>query len=133
MSPGALDRLRRNGAARVARAFVALFLVGAVIGPLFWPYLPIETLDIVRLQNAPPSLAHPFGTDSLSRDLLARVLFGARISLSVALLSVLLSTTFGSAYGLIAGYAGGRVDAFMMRTLDAMVSVPRILLLMAAL
>ena len=85
------------------------------------------------MKNAPPSWSHPFGTDQYSRDVLARVLCGARISLAVATLAVLLSMTLGTAYGLVAGYVGGRVDNAMMRVLDGFLSIPRVLLLIAVL
>ena len=84
-------------------------------------------------RTLPPSLAHPFGTDPFSRDVLARVLCGARISLAIATLAVALSMTLGTAYGLVAGYVGGRIDAVMMRLLDAFLSIPRVLLLIAVL
>ena len=90
-------------------------------------------LDIVNLKNTPPSWAHPLGTDQYSRDLLSRVLSGARVSIAVALLSVLLSMTLGTGYGLVSGYVGGRVDGFMMRMLDGFLSIPRVLLLIAVL
>jgi peptide/nickel transport system permease protein len=88
---------------------------------------------IVMLKNKPPSWAHPFGTDQFSRDVLTRVLFGAGISLTVAFLSVFCSITIGTAYGIIAGFYGGRIDSFMMRLLDGFLSIPRVLLLIAVL
>jgi peptide/nickel transport system permease protein len=105
----------------------------ALLAPLLAPYSPTAQPDIIGLKNQPPSLAHPFGTDQYSRDLLSRMLFGARISLSIALLAVVLSATVGTAYGLTAGYFGGRVDAVMMRLLDACLAIPRVLLLVAVL
>jgi peptide/nickel transport system permease protein len=114
-------------------ALIALLCTIALLAPLLAPYAPNAQLDIIGLKNRPPSLAHPFGTDQYSRDLLSRMLFGARISLSVALLAVLLSATVGTAYGLTAGYVGGRVDAVMMRLLDACLAIPRVLLLVAIL
>lgn len=114
-------------------ALIGLLCLIALLAPLLAPYAPNTQLDIIALKNRPPSLAHPFGTDQYSRDLLSRMLFGARISLSVALLAVLLSATVGTAYGLTAGYFGGRVDAIMMRLLDACLAIPRVLLLVAVL
>ena len=114
-------------------ALIALLCAIALLAPLLAPYSPTAQLDIIGLKNQPPSLAHPFGTDQYSRDLLSRMLFGARISLSIALLAVLLSATVGTAYGLVAGYVGGRVDAVMMRLLDACLAIPRVLLLVAVL
>jgi peptide/nickel transport system permease protein len=112
---------------------IALFVIAAIIGPGVRGIGCNEQLDIVGLKNAPPSWSFPFGTDALSRDLLTRVLCGARISLSVGALAALLATTLGTAYGLVAGYLGGRVDGAMMRLLDAFMSIPRILLLIAVL
>jgi peptide/nickel transport system permease protein len=116
----------------VAIGVIAVLVVGAILGPLVLADAGHQ-LDIVRLKNRPPSWAHPFGTDQYSRDLLSRVVSGARVSLAVALLSVLLSMTLGTGYGLIAGYVGGRVDGFMMRMLDGFLSIPRVLLLIAVL
>jgi peptide/nickel transport system permease protein len=128
-----LRRLGSHRAARWAGGLIVLLAVAALLAPVLSPYSPETQLDIVGLKNAPPSRAHPFGTDWFSRDVLSRVLFGARISLSVAVLSVLLSTTVGATYGLVAGYVGGRLDAFMMHMLDALLSIPRVLLLVAVL
>jgi peptide/nickel transport system permease protein len=114
-------------------ALIALLCAIALLAPLLAPYSPTAQPDIIGLKNQPPSLAHPFGTDQYSRDLLSRMLFGARISLSIALLAVVLSATVGTAYGLTAGYFGGRVDAVMMRLLDACLAIPRVLLLVAVL
>lgn len=130
---GVWARLTDDRAARWAIAIIVLLIAAAVVGPLLTSASCIEQPDIVRLASAPPSLAHPFGTDKYSRDLLARVLCGGRISLTVGALAVLLSTTLGTAYGLVAGYLGGRTDAAMMRLLDAFMSIPRVLLLIAVL
>jgi len=126
-------RRRLTGALWWSLALIGLLCAIALFAPVLAPYDPTAQLDIIGLKNRPPSLAHPFGTDQYSRDLLSRMLFGARISLSVALLAVLLSATVGTAYGLTAGYFGGRIDAFMMRLLDACLAIPRVLLLVAVL
>ena len=126
-------RRRLTSALWWSLALIALLCTIALLAPSLAPYAPNTQLDIIGLKNRPPSLAHPFGTDQYSRDLLSRMLFGARISLSVALLAVLLSATVGTAYGLTAGYFGGRVDAVMMRLLDACLAIPRVLLLVAVL
>lgn len=107
--------------------------LAALIGPLVWRASATIQGNLVTMQNRPPSLAHPFGTDQASRDVLARVLVGARVSLSVAALSVFISITIGTLYGLVAGYAGGSVDAALMRLIDALLSIPRVLLLLAVL
>jgi peptide/nickel transport system permease protein len=126
-------RIRRNRAALVALVIIVLFVVVAVLAPVVAPYPPDAQPDIVGLARVGPSLAHPFGTDTFSRDVLSRVIFGSRISLGVATLAVLLSITVGTAYGAIAGYAGGALDGLMMRIIDALLAIPRVLLLILAL
>jgi peptide/nickel transport system permease protein len=126
-----LGRLRRQRAARWSLAVIALLILVALVGPYLMKYPPNAQLDIVHLKNAPPSAAHPLGTDAFSRDLLSRVVNGARISLGISALAVALSITLGTAYGLIAGYTGGMLDATMMRVLDGFLSIPRVLLLIA--
>jgi ABC-type dipeptide/oligopeptide/nickel transport system permease subunit len=128
-----LRRLVENRAARLALIVIAAFIVAAVFGPMLAHYTGTEQLDIVGMKNRPPSWAHPFGTDAYSRDLLSRVLRGARISLAVAVLAVALSMTLGTAIGLTAGFFGGHVDAVLMRLLDAFLAIPRVLLLVAVL
>jgi peptide/nickel transport system permease protein/oligopeptide transport system permease protein len=82
------------------------------------------------LQHAPPSWEHWFGTDLNGRDVLYRVLLGLRISFVVGLAGATVSLCIGTLYGLIAGYAGGRVDAFMMRLVDVLYSVPRLIFIL---
>jgi peptide/nickel transport system permease protein len=94
---------------------------------------PFRQFDIVGLANDPPSVEHPFGTDQLSRDVLSRVVNGARISLAVAGLAVALSVTLGAGIGLVAGYWGGAVDAALMRLVDGALAVPRLFLLLLVL
>lgn len=124
---------RLSRGTRVALVVLIVIYLAAFLAPLLAPYAPSEQLDIVRLQNRPPSLAHPFGTDRFSRDLLSRVLYGMRVSLSVATLAVLVSAVVGTLYGLVAATIGGTVDVILMRTLDGFLSIPRVLLLIAIL
>ncbi len=119
--------------ARVAVGVIAVFVVGALLAPWLTGYRPWQQLGIVTLRSLPPSWAHPFGTDRYSRDVLTRILYGARVSLAIASLAVLVSSTVGTLYGAVAGYAGGAVDAVMMRIIDALLSIPRVLLLIAVL
>src|SRR5258708_23636593 len=114
-------------------AFVGFLSVVAVAAPLISPYSPTQQLDLVRMKAQPPSLAHPFGTDIASRDLLSRVIYGGRTSLSVALLAVILATTVGVPFGMIAGYARGVTATIMMRAVDRLIAIPRVLLLIVAL
>jgi peptide/nickel transport system permease protein len=137
VTPVSLPRTvwRRLWARRSARAAIVLLGVLATLGaaaPVVAPYGPNEQLNIETLNRKRPSLAHPFGTDQYSRDVLSRVLHGGRLSLAIALLAVALSATIGTAYGALAGFYGGWVDGLMMRVLDALLSIPRVLLLIAA-
>lgn len=116
------------GAVRRGLAAVGVVALVALAGPLAAPYAPAAHLD--GPGKAGPSLAHPLGTDIYNRDVLSRVLHGARISLVVAALSVLLSITLGTTVGLIAGFAGGATDQVLMRLVDAALSVPRVFLLL---
>jgi peptide/nickel transport system permease protein len=128
--------LRRLLAKPSSRAALGIFLVialAALLAPLVAPYDPAAQPDIVRLKDLPPSFAHPFGTDPYSRDVLSRVIYGARLSLTIGLLATLVSLTLGVAYGAISGYAGGLVDGIMMRVLDAFLAIPRLLLLLGIL
>lgn len=111
---------------RLGLALVGLLAVVALLAPMLTPYGPTAQLDLETLRSAPPSLAHPLGTDIYSRDLLTRLLYGARISLTIALLAVALSVSVGALVGLVAGYAGGLVDAALMRLVDAGLAVPKI-------
>jgi peptide/nickel transport system permease protein len=116
---------------RIGAIVLLLLAAAAIIGPVFLPD-PLAQPDILG-GSLPPGLGHPFGTDQLSRDVLARVVAGARISLSVALLAVALSATIGAAVGLIAGYWGGIVDAALMRFVDGALAIPRLFILLLTL
>jgi peptide/nickel transport system permease protein len=107
---------------------LAVMVLLALAGPAALPD-PAAMPDVVAGATA-PSLAHPFGTDQLNRDILSRVVSGARISLSVAALAVLLSLTVGCAVGLAAGWAGGWLDALLMRLVDAALAIPRLFALL---
>ena len=126
----AVGRLRRNRLAMGALAVLALFVLAALLAPLVAPYAPNAQPDIVALARLAPSRAHPFGTDMFSRDVLSRVIYGARISLGVAALAIVLAMSVGTAWGALAGFAGGAVDSVMMRIIDALLAVPRILILL---
>ena len=112
-------------------AFAALAFL-AIVGPYLAPYDPLATPDPVTMASLPPSWAHPFGTDPISRDVLSRMLVGARLSLGIAALAVLVSVLFGTAVGTTAAIAGRWTDTLLMRTTDAMMAVPRLLLLLTA-
>jgi peptide/nickel transport system permease protein len=111
-------------------ALLLAIVIPCAGAPLFAPYDPIAQPEI-SAHSQPPSPAHPFGTDPYSRDVFSRVLYGGRLSLSVALVATLVSITLGTAYGAVAGFAGGVLASVMMRILDALLSIPRLLLLIA--
>ena len=119
-----LARFWANPGVRVAVVLLALVGVAAAVGPLL---LPAGYEYPTPVQLSPPSRAHWLGTDINGRDLLCRVLLGARVSLVVGLAGALVSFFIGTGYGLVAGYAGGRVDGFMMRAVDVIYSVPRLI------
>jgi peptide/nickel transport system permease protein len=125
-----LRRLWQQHRARWGLALVALLCTLAVLAPWLAPHDPAAQLDLAQGQYLAPSALHPFGTDFFSRDLLSRVLYGARISLGIAFLSVLVSLTVGTAVGMTAGLAGGAVDTVLMRGVDAALAVPRVFLLL---
>jgi peptide/nickel transport system permease protein len=98
------------------------------VGPWFLPD-PLAQPDILA-GSLPPGLGHPFGTDQLNRDILARVVAGARVSLGVAVLAVSLSMTLGATIGLVSGYFGGVMDAALMRLVDGALAIPRLFMLL---
>jgi len=114
---------------RVATVLVIVVVVAAVFGPLLAPHPPDAMSLTERLR--PPSGAHPFGTDDYGRDLLSRVLAGARISIEVAVIVLSLSVVLGTALGAVAGLAGGMVDEVIMRITDLFLAFP-VLILAAA-
>src|SRR5471032_1370168 len=99
-----LRRLLRDRRARVAAVVLVVVIAVALAAPLLAPHDPSAQLDIVGLQNRPPSLAHPLGTDPFSRDVLSRLLYGARVSLGIAFSAVALSVTLGVVVGAGAGF-----------------------------
>lgn len=119
-------RFRRHPGALVGAIVLTLLVLSTLLVPLS-PYDP-EVSDLAsKLQ--PPSWEHPFGTDSLGRDMLTRVLYGGRISLFVGLMVVVITLVIGVPVGAIAGYFGGWIDNFLMRVIDAMLALPSLLIL----
>ena len=122
----ALSRLMRNGPALVGLFLIAIFVIGALFAPVIAPYNP--SVGVLMDSMKGPSLAHLMGTDLLGRDEFSRVLYGARISLTVGVVAVAFGLLFGVTVGAIAGGAGGKVDAVLMRITDVFLAVPGILL-----
>jgi peptide/nickel transport system permease protein len=124
---------RQDSAARGALLILVALYVSALFAPLIAPYAQSHQVDIVAMKSQPPSLAHPFGTDRFSRDILSRVLYGARISITVGTLAMLVSAIIGTLYGLLAAVARPAVNTLLLRLLDALLAIPRVLLLIAIL
>ena len=114
---------------RAGTLIVILAIVAALAGPVLWPYDP-SSQELARRLEA-PSLAHPLGLDELGRDIFARLLQGARISLLVGIVVVSVSSTAGMLFGSIAGYFGGRIDDVISRVIDILMAFPGILLAIA--
>jgi peptide/nickel transport system permease protein len=126
----ALELLRTHRRVAAAAALVLLLFVVAILAPVISPHDPLA----VNPDNAyqpPLTPGHPLGTDELGRDLLSRVLWGARVSLPVAFVAVAVGLFAGGAVGLVSGYAGGLVDLLLMRLMDALLAFPALILAIA--
>ncbi len=102
------------------------FILMAIFAPLIAPYSPLAQNLTEKFEG--PSAAHPFGQDELGRDILSRVIFGARVSLTAGLAAVVIATTAGTLIGVVAGYFGRWVDSILMRVMDVFLAFPSILL-----
>jgi len=118
----AVRRLRRNRVAMLGLALLTAFALAALVAPWVAPY----RYDKTDLPYGPksPTWSHLLGTDELGRDMLTRILYGARISFAVGILATLVSLTIGVTYGCIAGFRGGRLDQVMMRAVDILYGLP---------
>src|SRR5689334_2694587 len=125
----ALRRLFKRKGAVVGLVVIATFILLAVLAPLISPYEPIATSW--TLVRKPPSMAHWFGTDDLGRDVLSRVIFGARASLAAGAISVGIALSIGVPVGMLSGYRGGFIDALISRITDAMLACPFLILAIA--
>jgi peptide/nickel transport system permease protein len=125
--PSPLARLTRNRLSAAGFALLTLIVVAALAAPLLPLHDPDLTAPAQRLLR-PGAPGHPLGTDHLGRDLLARLVWGARVSMAVGLSATLIAASVGSLIGLVAGYAGGRVDSLLMRAIDLVMAFPYILL-----
>lgn len=121
--------LRRNPRIVIGGALIAFLLCAAAFGPLLSPYDPVKA-DVANALT-PPGATYWLGTDDLGRDVLSRVLYGARVSLSVGLISVTIGFVLGVSLGLAAGYLGGPVDLIAMRAVDALLAFPALVLAIA--
>ena len=124
----AARRFRRHRLAMLGATVLAAMVAAVLLGPLVWR-VPVDEIDF-RTKLKGPSLAHPLGTDDLGQDLLARMLYGGRISLAVGLTAMLITLGIGTAVGATSGYLGGAADHALMRVTDLFLSLPALPLLL---
>lgn len=120
------NRLCRHRVALAGGVCILIFILAALLAPLLSPYDPLETNLHATLKK--PSLAHWLGTDHFGRDVLSRIIFGARTSLVIGVVAVLIGAVGGILLGLVGGYFGGSLDNLIMRVVDVALTFPRILL-----
>lgn len=125
----AMRRLFRNKLAITGMVIMGTFLLTALLAPVLAPYDPLRQELILR--RRPPSQEHWFGRDDLGRDILSRIIFGARLSLQVGVLSVGFAIVIGAVIGAVASFLGGWVDSIVMRLMDIMLAFPALLLAIA--
>ena len=123
-----LNRFTKHRLAMVGAVMLMVMIVAVVAGPLVYR-VPIDEIDF-KAKLKGPSWAHPFGTDDLGQDVLARMLYGGRISLAVGIVSMLIAITLGVLIGATAGHIGGAVDNVLMRITDLFISLPGLPLLL---
>lgn len=130
VSPGmeAWRRFRKHRLAVASAIVLSLIILSVIVGPILWP-VPINEIDFSAMLQG-PSLAHPFGTDDLGQDVLARMLYGGRISLAVGLSAMLVAIGVGVVVGAVAGMARGSVDTALMWVTDLFLSLPQLPLLL---
>ena len=120
--------VRQNKLAAFSALLIILMILIAIFAPVVAPYDHLQQSLADRLQH--PSVAHWLGTDELGRDVLSRIIFGARISLTIGLVPTLISMAIGTVLGMYAGFYGGKVDFIIMRLADVMLAFPSLLLAM---
>ncbi len=120
----AFKRFSANKLAMISAYILLILFIVAFLAPILAPYDPHIIKDVVNSRYQAPSMNHLFGTDALGRDLFSRALFGARISLSIGVLSVIISMSLGTIYGAIAGFSGGVIDNILMRFVDIIMAFP---------
>lgn len=125
----ATRHFQRSKLALTGLGILVLMYAVALLAPLLAPYDPIAQHDIVATSFLPPDARHWLGTDRFGRDILSRIVYGARISLAIGFIATLISVTLGTVLGAVAGYFGGKIDALLMRFTDMVLSFPRLVLL----
>lgn len=124
----AFRQFRRHRLAMFGLVVFSAFVVATLLGPLVYTR-PINDIDLAQ-KLQPPGPAHPFGTDALGQDLLARILFGGRVSIAVGLAAMLIGISIGTAIGAVAGFFGGLIDMVLMRFTELLISLPALPLLL---
>ncbi len=122
-------RFSRNRLAVFGLAAIVLLALGALLAPVVSPYAP-TAINVYKVLS-PPSSAHLFGTDELGRDVLARMIWGSRVSLKVGFVAVGIAISIGILVGSVAGFHGGRIDSVLMRFVDIMLAFPTLFLILA--
>ncbi len=125
----AIRRLFRNKLAITGMVIMGTFLLTAILAPVIAPYDPI--IQELVMRRRPPSQEHLLGRDDLGRDILSRIIFGARTSLQVGVMSVGFAIVIGAIIGAVSGYLGGWIDNIVMRLMDIMLAFPALLLALA--
>jgi peptide/nickel transport system permease protein len=120
---------KKNRLAVAGLVLLAIICLATLLTPFLTQHDPGAIGDIMATRHQPPSLAHPMGTDRYGRDVLTRVLYGSRVSLSIGFIAVTISITLGTTVGAVAGYFGGIIDSALMRFVDMLISFPRLVLL----
>jgi len=123
-------RFRANTLAVGSLYVIGLFYLVAILAPVIAPFDPAAIDDVMGTRYLGPSFTHFFGTDEFGRDLFSRAVYGARVSLSVGLLAMIIAKTIGTTYGAIAAYFGGVVDGLMMRFVDVFIAFPTFYLML---
>ena len=123
------NTIRRKPLGAASALLIAVIVLTAIFAPVIAPYDPLDADPTIRL--ARPSAAHPFGTDDIGRDVLSRIIYGARISLWVGLLAVGIGTVAGMVIGLLCGYCEGRLDLLLQRVMDSVQAIPGLILALA--
>jgi len=129
----AIRSFARNRTAVAGLITIAALYLMALLTPLITPFDPVVQGDLYTERLATMSATHWLGTDQFARDVLSRLMYGARVSLSVGFVAVAIAVTIGTLVGAVAGYVGGKVDAALMRLVDVIIAFPRLILLIAVL
>ncbi|UCC53174.1 MAG: ABC transporter permease, partial [Anaerolineaceae bacterium] len=122
------ENLRHSVAGMIGLSLIVIHVFLAITSPLIVPHDPLEMNAQIR--NEAPSVEHPFGTDKLGRDVFSRSLMGGRVSMLVTIVAITLAIIWGGLVGILLGFLGGRTDEIVMRIVDALLSIPWLLLLL---